>query len=202
MAKSRRAEHTLRRSLEQTLIRGSIEERYFAAEQLGQLLRNRRAAPEALLRATSDRSPLVRTTVVESLGYIKDPAARRYLVRSLNDSSAVVRAYAAASLGRIGPAKMRRLLNDKRREERSVRARIGIAEGLLWLKDSSALAVLLRSLRSKQYRVRCAAANALAALPLTTRDRVQAADAINRALESETTVAARSSLENARRAVR
>lgn len=184
--------------LERQMRSRGVEERYLSAETVGQRLRGTRKAPVWLVKSLgSDRSSLVRASVAESLGYIEDRFTSRALVRSLSDESPIVRAYAAGSLGRIGGGNNRKALTRLKDSERSARARVGIAEGLLWLGDPTGLEMLRRLLRSKQYRVRCAAANALASVPLNARANRIALDVASAALALERTEAAKSSLRNA-----
>jgi len=184
--------------LERQLRSRGVEERYLAAETLGQRLRGTRKAPVWLVKSLGgDRSSLVRASIAESLGYIDDRFTSRALVRSLSDASPIVRAYAAGSLGRIGGRDNRKALTRLKESERSARARVGVAEGLLWLGDATGLEMLRRLLRSKQYRVRCAAANALTSVPLNARATKIALDVVSEALALERTEAAISSLRNA-----
>lgn len=188
-------------ALEELLASPKVEERFRAAEALGQLLRSSGKAPKTLIQRVNDRSMLVRASTVESLGYIEDPRASRALIGALKDASPIVRSFAAASLGFIGGRTNVQHLLRAQLLERSARARVGIAEGLIWQRERVGLEVLLLLMESRQYRVRCAAANALSTVPIGPRDRARAATAISQALADETTVAARSSLERAAKAL-
>jgi len=184
--------------LEEQIRSRRVEERYLAAESLGEHLRGTRKAPRWLVKSLgSDRSTLVRASIAESLGYIKDKTASHALAASLSDASPIVRAYAAGSLGRIGGRSYGRVLTRLKQSERSARARVGVAEGLLWLGDSAGLEMLRGLLRSKQYRVRCAAANALASVPLNAQGATIAVESVTKALKLERTEAAKSSLRSA-----
>jgi HEAT repeat protein len=179
-----------------------VEPRYVAAEALGDLPCGRRSAPPELIRATSDPDGLVRICAVEALGYIGDPASYTAARASLKDPSAIVRSYAAVSAVLLGGPKARSAIVNAAGRERSARARVGLAEARFLLGDRAAVADVVYLLRSRQYRVRCAAANTLADLPLTRSERAEALRALGAALAVESTKAARSTIVAARRDLR
>jgi HEAT repeat protein len=74
-------------------------------------------------------------------------------------------------------------------------------EALHQLSDPRALARLMQLLKSRSYRTRCAAANTLADLKLGDR-RAAVRTTLMEAQRAESSVAARSSIENALRKIK
>jgi HEAT repeat protein len=171
------------------------EVRYESAQTLGAFLRGSGHAPHALMRRVDDRSLLVRVAAIEALGMIGDRKAATTIRSRLRDPAHLVRAYAGGSIGALRPRWARTVLAQAAATERSPRARVGLLEGLFLSGDRGALIGLLRLLRSKQYRVRSAVANTVASLALPNHEAATTTlAALERALASEPTVAARSSL--------
>jgi len=156
-------------------------------------------APRDVITATQDPDQLVRVVALEALRDIGDPRTFAAARACLRDGSPLVRSYAAVALAVLDGARARAILDRAAPLERSSTARVGFAEARLALGDRAALRDLLRLLRSRQYRVRCAAANILSDADLMAVERVEVRRAIDAALAVEPTVAARSTLEAARR---
>jgi HEAT repeat protein len=180
----------------------SVEVRYEAAEALGRLLLKRRRAPRALLRAATDRNSSVRTCVAEALGDIGDPAAIPALKRLIEDPHAVVRSYAASSLAAVAGSRARLLLQRSAARDRSTLARVGHLGALIAIGERDYVEGLIALLGSRQYRVRCATANTLAALRLRADDRAHAIRALEGARANEPTVAASSTIDAALKELR
>jgi HEAT repeat protein len=178
---------------------GSV--RYEAAHALGRALAGSGKAPVALLRCIDDRDELVTIAAIEAAGDIGDKRAAPRIRRRLNDPSPLVRSWAASALGLLGARGAHGALMEASRRERSSTARVGMYEALSRLGEPSSLESLLALLRSKQYRVRCAVANAVAELPIGPDCRGEVRRALRQALAAEQTVAAASSLKSALRRV-
>jgi hypothetical protein len=95
---------------------------------------------------------------------------------------------------------MPRLLR-RRREERSSLALVGWAAAMTELKDDTGVVTLTRLLFSKQYRVRCAAANTLTTATMNAEQASIVRRALQSALEREETRAAAASIAGALRHV-
>jgi HEAT repeat protein len=159
------------------------------------------ADPQYLLDALTDRDELVRIQAAESIGIRKERRALVRLRKALSDRSALVRSYAAAAIGAIGDQADRPLLRRRLAREKSDAARVGLLEGLWLLKDRAVLDEALRLLDSNDYRVRCAAAHALAGTFVLSRNRDRIRAALRSRLGRENAKAVREALENAIRAV-
>src|SRR5215203_1429411 len=175
--------------------------RCHAIEAAGQSLAGSRSAPRELIQATRDGRWLVRVIAIEALQAISDPRSFGALRTCVRDPSSIVRSYAAVAAAAVDPARARPVIRRLAVSERWARARVGVFEASFRLGDRAVLGTLLRLLKSRQYRVRCATANTLASLQLTATERAQVRGAVDTALAIEPTVAARSSLETARQAV-
>src|SRR5207248_759299 len=103
----------------------------------------------------------------------------------------------ASAIGVLRDYSARPVLHKALLKERSARARVGFLVGLFLLGDKQQLAALMALLENKSYRVRCAAANTLARLPLSASERRAVVEKLSERLKLETTVAARSSLGSA-----
>jgi HEAT repeat protein len=175
----------------------SAEVRVAAIEGLGSLL-DGQDCPRSLLGHLQDRSLLVRISTVTALGQIGDKRAIGQLRAALRDSSPLVRSYAAAAVGRLGKSAVREELNTLADLERSATAKVGFLDGLHAAGDTpKAVEGLLRLVASRDYRVRCAAANTLASLRLRSPLRAEVRGAVRRALRAETTTAGREALQRA-----
>lgn len=115
-----------------------------------------------LVRALSEKDPLVRAGAAEALGFRKEMTAKGRLIRMMSaDPSPIVRACAATSLGFLGNNALRRPLATalNRESVRMVRLRI---MGSLWLVgEKEHFRSILKHLSDHAYRNRCAAANIL-----------------------------------------
>jgi len=171
------------------------EVRMRAAEALG-ILSSNGTIPKSLIGLLSDKDVLVRVAAAESLGLVGNPRAVPALRHSLHDKSSLVRRYVAGAIGKIGDKQDVDLLKTTLNREQDDIARIGILEALYVLGEQKILPALLTMLTEpKDYRARCAAANALAQLSLNGSDKQTAVKSLRRALRSERTVATRSSIK-------
>ncbi|MDC0275980.1 HEAT repeat domain-containing protein [Verrucomicrobiales bacterium] len=75
--------------------------RLHAVWGLGQLIRQEKAKPEALLSLLADETTEVRANVIRALGDCRASSAKDALVAQLGDESLRIRALAAVSLGRV-----------------------------------------------------------------------------------------------------
>jgi serine/threonine-protein kinase len=83
---------------------GRGDERWKAAETLGKIGGEARAAVPALIEALSERNATLRWRSAEALGRIGDARAVAPLVAALSDRDGLVKTEAAKALGRLGPA--------------------------------------------------------------------------------------------------
>ena len=173
-----------------------------AIKTIGRSLAGGRSASRDVIDATRDPAWLVRIEALEALRDIGDARSFAAARACLRDRSPLVRSYAAVAVAIIDPSRARPLLRRAVLGDRSSIARIGYFDGLFALGQRDALGGLLRLLRSRQYRVRCAAANTVANLELTPAERTEVRRAVDAALAVESTIAARSTLETASRALR
>ena len=172
----------------------SPEVRMRAAEALARLVPHG-SAPLALVSALEDPDVLVRTAAAESLGDIGDLRTRTALRSALNDRSSWIRRNAAESIGSMKNRRDVAILRKRINVERSSSAKLGLYAGLYCLGDRGMLEFMLKGLASRQYRVRCATANMLAHVISRPDDRAVAIEALRDALQRESTVAARSSMQ-------
>jgi HEAT repeat protein len=147
-----------------------------------------------LARALTDPNLLVRVQAAESIGTRVNQRTRTALRRALNDKSPLVRSYVAAALGRTGGHSDRMLLRRRVVQERYGTAKLGFLEGLWLIGDRSVFADALRLVENRDYRVRCAAASALAFTFFNRHTRERIVAALRERLRRETTVAARSTI--------
>lgn len=180
----------------------SWTKRYDALNEIGELLAETGRVPSAVVAAMGDRSPLVRIAAVEASATIQDRRVLPRLRKLLNDPSGLVRAHAAVAISSFGIVADKVRLERAMGRERSVRVKVGYAEALTMLGKDGAIETIIGALRSRSYRVRCAAANVLARVRMPPRYRRAVRGALETALASEDTVAARSSLSTALRRFR
>lgn len=174
----------------------SPDKRTEAAAEIGSILARAEDSPQALIRALQDRSELVRVQAAESLGLIADRTALRALWVALKDRSGLVRGYVASAIGDLGTDKDVMRLRRALALERSPRAKVGYYAALHKLGDREAIPQLIELTRTKDYRVRCAAANNLGRLASRRREAEAVSRALRAAIREEPTVAARSSFRS------
>lgn len=172
------------------------EVRMMAASSLGDLLRGEKSPP-ALVRKLQDPDELVRVETAESLGAIGDKKTLPALWKALDDSSALVRSYVAGAIGELGGRKNIARLENRLQKEKSDTARVGYYQALYKLGKRDVLDQLLRLLsESKDYRVRCAAANILGDIVEDKNSARSIYTVLNKALRLEPTTAAKSTLRS------
>jgi HEAT repeat protein len=145
----------------------------------------------------TERNELVLTNLTEALAVLKARSSLPRL-RRLAEShpSQLVRKYAVHAIAKIQGKEAIRFLTRRRKVERSRRVQAKLSMILFELGVDEALPDLLRRLTSRDYLVRCSSVNMLSdARP--KRQRTTIVRALQRSLENETTVAARSSLKHA-----
>jgi HEAT repeat protein len=179
----------------------SWEPRMDAAAKIGRLLEGKGRTPRALIRRLKDSNELVRVEVAEALGAIGDRRAVGALWRALHDRSPLVRSYVVPAIGELGTRKDVARIERALQDERSAIAKVGYYAALHHLGRHHVVSELIKLLQSRNYRVRCAAANTLGGLASHSHAGT-IARALNTALKLEPTVAARSSLRSGLRAVR
>jgi hypothetical protein len=82
------------------------------------------------------------------------------------------------------------------RKEKSALAKVGVFEGLYLLGDSERISDIVHLMKNKRYVVRCAAANTLLALADRKNKKI-IKETLTDALKNESTVAVKSTIENA-----
>jgi HEAT repeat protein len=192
-------ERRITRALPQLLERlndPSREVRARVAEALGEIVKNR-PVPQKLLVALRDSDELVRVNTAEALSMVGDRRARPFLLRALADRSSLVRRYAAQALGKVGQTRDKARLRRRLLHERSQSARLGLFVALYQLGDRECLSSLISMLKSRQYRVRCAVANALSDVVRRQDDAVMALGMLKQARKVESTRAASSAIGSA-----
>lgn len=173
----------------------SPEVRFAAAERLTDL--QVWPMPTAHRALVGETHPLVRLQLIEAAGAASGTATRRWLwsIAAISRSP-LERAVAVEALAETSARKDIPRLRALEAKEVRERVLVSLAFARFRAGDASALPFLVRSLRSRSYLTRCAAASILG-------DETRAIDislvvpAIQRQLKKEPTVAARSSLERA-----
>ena len=178
------------------LIDPNSEVRFRVTESLGLILSGSKRIPRSLTRRFQDADELVRIAAAESAILIGDRDVVPMLRKAINDPSALVRSYFAEALGRLGNKKEVAKLEKKLQNEPSEIAKVGISLALFLLGRHKFLEDLLSLLESRDYRVRCATANAVSQIYTSELDARTVVSSLRRALRSETTVAARSSIRS------
>ncbi|NPV90752.1 MAG: HEAT repeat domain-containing protein [Firmicutes bacterium] len=168
------------------------EYRYYAIEALGEF--SGEDAENAVIERLNDNDELIRIEAIQALGYIDSKRSIPFIQELLNDKKELVRSYAAAILGGLGGKDLIPVLEKGLREEKRNAARIGYYEGLYLLGQSQYLKDLIKMLKTKSYKNRCAAANILVAVA-DKYNYILINDGLKKALERERTVAARSSIQ-------
>jgi len=171
------------------------EVRTLAVESIGKLA-NANFPVDTLANYLNDKSELVRVSVAEILGEIGNVSVLDDLKTALNDKSPLVRRYVAEAIGSIGQQKSAEILQKYLSNEDDESAKVGFYVGLYKLNKKDFLENLINLLESEDYRLRCASANSLSILNLSSSEISQVVSALNQALSKEKTVAARSSIES------
>jgi HEAT repeat protein len=173
----------------------SADVRKAAAEAAGRL-RFAEAIPD-LIHLLGDRDYLVRVEAIEALwdlGASQSATRLQHLLE--NDPHRMVRGYAAKALmGVLGESALP-VLENRLPKESSPWAKTQILIALCALGREDLLAVLLRRLKSRNYRLRCLVANSVDYF-VTPSNRTRVRLALLKASVREPTVAAREALERA-----
>lgn len=171
------------------------EYRYTAIEALDNFVGD--DVEDAVIERIKDKSELVRITAIEFVGEHRCYRALPYLKEALRDEKALVRCYAAEAVGILGGNQsLVPLLEEGLKNEKRNIARLGFYLGLYQLNQLDYLGSILNLLKAKSYKVRCATANSLVNLA-TEENYDLIIEKLKAALAKETTVAARSSMQNA-----
>lgn len=180
----------------------NAEVRGAAVEVIGDVLQGA-SCPLVLIQLLRDTDILVRASAAAAIGQIGDKRVVTKLWPALRDRSPLVRSYVAAAIGRLGNSRCLGRLKARLRSDRSSTARVGLLEGISSLGDEAvAVEGLLRLLKAKDYRVRCATANSLAAMGVSGERATQVREGVAQALRIEETRAARQALRRALRSLR
>lgn len=171
------------------------EVRMVAARSIGTLLRGQ-ASPAVLVARLKDADELVRVEVCEALATIGDRQAMPALRKALGDSSPLVRSYAAIAIGELGVDDDLPALEARLRKENCDAAKVGLYGGLYRLGKRDALVRLSGLLQSREYRVRCAAANALADVITDQDSATIILPELRKVLRRESTVAGQEAIKN------
>jgi HEAT repeat protein len=147
-------------------------------------------------KAIHDRNELVRVTAIEIAGDHRLKSMQDEIAGCLrSDRSWLVRSAAAVALGDMSAVEARKILEDRiglaGEEER-----VGFYYALVKLGVRRFLVPLLQGLGHDFYRIRCATANLLPGT-VDKRNKRLLMRRLTEAMDRETTVAARSSLERA-----
>lgn len=159
----------------------SDEVRYDAAQCVGSLRKGSSIAYKDLRSLLSSRNALVRTQAVESLALIGDKDALPRIARLLSDPDPIVRSFAATAIADMKGTTYAKHIDRALRKEKQEIARVGLLEAAFWFGRRKAVNELLGLLSSRDYHVRCSAANALEFLPLKRSERILAVAALTKA---------------------
>lgn len=180
----------------------NAEVRGAAVDAIGDALQGA-SCPPVLLRRLRDTNILVRVSAAAAVGQIGDKRVLTKLWPALRDRSPLVRSYVAAAIGRLGNPRSLGRLKARLQNDRSSTARVGLLEGISSLGDEAvAVEGVLRLLKAKDYRVRCATANSLGAMRVSGGRATQIRKGVTQALRIEPTRAARQALHRALRNLR
>lgn len=149
-----------------------------------------------VLPLLNDRDEVVRVDAVECVAWLGGKKALKYLINHLNDKSGLVRRYIGGSIGDLGDKTHIKYLETRLINERSGLAKVGLLEGLYLLGQKDRILELIRLLKSKNYRVRCATASTLTSMA-NRKNKNLIIDALLKALENETTIGGKERLEDA-----
>ncbi len=168
--------------------------RAMAAESLG-ILKDKSAVDD-LIVLLDDRVEFVRIESIDSLGAIKSIKAEDALIHSLlKDKSAIARGYAAESLAEIGSVKAYKIIRKKLLTEKQGHAKLRMYGALYMMGDNKSITRIYEYLKSRYYRIRCAAVNTLIFI-LEEDDVNETAEILAEFYEKEKTIAVRSSIES------
>ena len=176
--------------------------RIAAAESLGIILAQKKEAPLALIRKLEDPEELVRIQAVESVEAIGDKKALPKLWKAIHDPSPLVRRYAGGAIGSLGRKADIKRLWITLKNERSARAKIGILQALFELGETSVLPSFFKLLKSKDYLVRCAVTHTLSDVIVNSTNFEMVLATLRNALKTESTVAARSTMDASIRTIK
>lgn len=150
-----------------------------------------------VLNALTDTDDLVRTAAVEVLGSWKSADADSGLAQAISDSSELVRSAAIVSLAEVGSKESIWILERKYQADSCGDAeRLSCAIALYVLGRNHYLSRALEFLTNDSYQLRCAAANLLSDFT-ATGDIPLVLKELRSSIATESTAAARSSMENA-----
>jgi len=181
-----------RNALKKLLRDKEILVRLYAAESLG-ILQDKSAIND-LIELLADKSDIVRIESIDSLGAMKAKKAEDALINLLlNDRIALVRGYAAESLAEIGSRKAKKIIQEKLLTERQGHARLRMYSALYMMGDNENIQKVFGFLKSRYYRIRCAAANTLLFI-VREEDMDETVKVLSEALKKEKTVAVQSSI--------
>lgn len=169
------------------------EVRMSAIESIGKLADGKLYAKE-ITNYLEDKNELVRVAAAEFLGEFGGITVLDKLEMALNDKSALVRSYVTEAIGSIGQPKSVKVLEKHLSIEDDETAKVGFYVGLYKLDKKDSLEKLLKLLESENYRIRCAVANSLSSLALSSTETSRVKKILKNALNKEETVAARSSI--------
>src|SRR5262249_21308455 len=131
--------------------------RAYAAKALGQIGTRRAYSPIIALLAT-ETDDVIRMSLIEALGGLRDDRAVAILLPYLNAPEQVNRAWiirvAANALGTIGSDSVIGPLTEVLVSDPDWFARLGAAEGLRKIRNPSAAAALRQALKDEDSRVR------------------------------------------------
>jgi len=134
-----------------------------AVESLG-ILRDENSISH-LLRLLEDKDEIVRIEVVESIGIIGDVKAEKPLINVMkNDKSSLVRGCAAIALSDIESKKAKNAIKEQLKIESQGHSKLRMNVALYMMGEEEALFDILIYLKSRYYRLRCAAVNSLSCI--------------------------------------
>jgi HEAT repeat protein len=169
---------------------------------LGLFQQRSKDSGKKIQRLLRDRSFLVRIEALESLAILRYQGALPLIVTLLNDKNPLVRAYAARAIAALGGVSYVERLQDILRLEKHESARAGFLEAMLLLGKKEVFGSFLELLHSRDYRVRCAVANALEEIPLDRAQTEFAVRALSEARQHALVLADKSSVSRVLRLLR
>jgi HEAT repeat protein len=152
--------------------------KYAAIQYLGELHEAEGLNALWLYPLLQDSNGLVRIDAMEALDQIEDRASLPRIAKLLDDDDELVRAYAAMTLGNLGAKRYRNAVERAAARETTSYICAHFSRALYSLGDSTQFDRLVEYLKADRYLARCAAANSLAALPLTRQELRAAIEAV------------------------